>query len=252
MKKILITTLTVAISGCGITVPYFDDLDPKYVCGGKPSPYCQPTSSTEYSKIKNGLDYDGNPNHYLGRSFSVFFEREKCVDSEISNSDIIVSGYQKLTGTLKDESKTEFSNKMSADVVELLKLNGVPVPPGVKAEISTEVSKAINNTDTSSVSLEYRRIDLSTDYIDNNLDSCLKKTARNLDVSTGISVITVTGSWASDNLVKTLASVEASANYSVLSDSAKAKYDNTKERVLKGEFSPVSFIFAVAHRPGKQ
>ena len=252
MKKILITSLTIAMSGCGITVPYFDDLDPKYVCGGKPSPYCQPTSSTEYSKIKNGLDYSGDPNHYLGRSFSVFFEREKCVASEINNSDVNISGYQKLTGTLKDESKKEFSNKLSADVVDLLKLNGVPVPPEVQADISTEVSKAIDNKDTSSVSLEYRRIDLSQDYIDNNLNECLNKTPKNLDVSTGISVITVSGTWASNNIAKTLASVEASASYSVLSDEAKAKYDNTKERVLKGEFEPVSFIFAVAHRPGKK
>ncbi len=91
MKKEAILAGALALSGCSITVPYFEDLDPKYVCGGKPSPYCQPTSSVQYSKIKNGLDYDGDPSHYLGRSFTSFFERNKCVDADITENDVVIS-----------------------------------------------------------------------------------------------------------------------------------------------------------------
>lgn len=251
MKKIIAAIgAATAITGCGITVPYFENLDPEYVCGNYPSPYCQPNSSKQYSKVKSGRDYDGNPKNYLGRSFESFFETTPCVSAEVKDSDVDISGFQSVTGTLKDEEQTKFANKLSADIIALVQMNGVPVPPGVSADISAEVERKIKNTDTSSIQLEYKRIDLKQDFIDAHLQNCLAKTPKSLDVSTGISVITVSGSWTSDKVVDTLASVEAKASYSILSDSAKAEYQQAKTRALNGQFKPVSFIFAVSHRKG--
>lgn len=252
MKNNLLVLGVLALSGCGITVPYYDTLDPEYVCGDYPSPYCQPNSSQQYSKVKSGKDYDGKPKNYLGRSFKSFFETSACVDAVVTDSDVVISGLQNVTGTLKDDEQTKFSNKLSADIVALVEMNGVPVPPGVSADINAEIESKIKNTDTSKIQLEYKRIDLRTEFMDAHLQNCLAKTPKDMDVSTGISVITVSGSWTSDKVVETLAAVEAKASYSILSDSAKAEYQQAKERVMAGEFKPVSFIFAVAHRDGKQ
>lgn len=249
MKKLLIPITLVTLAGCKITVPYFEDLEPKYVCGGF-SKYCQPTSSTDYAKIKSGVDFDGDPNHYLGVSYKNYFQRNRCIDQKITQSDIVISGVQTVTGKLKNESKTQFSNKLSADIVALLKLNSVPVPEGVEADITADIGQSIDNTDTSNIKLEYKRIDLSFDFIADNMANCQSKTPKDHDIATGVSVITVSGNWAAKNLTSTFASIEASASYSILSNDAKAEYNNTKDRMLNGEFQPVSFVFAVANRPG--
>jgi hypothetical protein len=251
MSKSLILSIIACLSGCGITVPYFDNLDPKYVCGDYPSPYCQPNSSTKWTPIKSGVDYDGDPNHYLGRSFFKYFQRDQCISSNITDSDVVISGKQNVNGVLNDNEKTEFSNKLSADIVALIETNGVPVPPGVKADVSTEVAKKIDNTDKSTIELEYKRIDLNMDFMDEHLASCIAKTPKNEKVATGISVITVSGKWSSDRVSETMASIEASASYSVLSDQAKAEYQQAKQRVLNGTFEPVAFVFAVAYRKGQ-
>jgi hypothetical protein len=202
-------------------------------------------------QVSNTLRSKAEKN-YLGRSFKSFYETSTCVDSVVTESDVVVSGLQNVTGTLKDVEQTKFSNKLSADIVALVEMNGVPVPPGVSADINAEIESKIKNTDTSKIQLEYKRIDLSTEFMDAHLQNCLAKTPKDMDVSTGISVITVSGSWTSDKVVETLAAVEAKASYSILSDSAKAEYQQAKERAMAGEFKPVSFIFAVAHRDGKQ
>jgi hypothetical protein len=250
MKKLLIPIFLASLAGCKIMVPYFEDLDPTYVCGDF-SKYCQPTSSTNYVLIKKGVDFDGDPNHYLGVSYKKYFQRDRCIDANITENDIVISGIQTATGTLKNESKTEFSNKLSADIVALLKINSVPVPSGLEADVTAKIGQSIKNTDTSKVKLDYKRIDLSFDFISKHMASCQNKTPKDYDIATGISVITVSGEWAADNLTNSFASIEASVNYSILSNDAKAEYENAKERVLTGQFQPVSFVFAVANRPGK-
>jgi hypothetical protein len=253
MKNVLAALgITVALSSCSISVPYYERLDPEYVCGGYPAPYCQPNSSKKYSRIKSGADYDGKPKNYLGRSFVSFFETSPCVGVEVTDSDVVISGEQSVTGMLRNEERTKFANKLSADIVALIQLNGVPVPPGVTADISAEVERTVKNTDISSIELQYKRIDLSQEFMDSHLESCLVKTPRSRRVSTGISVITVSGSWTSDKVADTLASVEAKASYNIMSDSAKAEYQQAKTRAMKGQFKPVSFVFAVAHRRGQR
>ncbi len=251
MKNPLILILSIFFSGCSIKVPYFEDLDPKYVCGNYPSPYCQPNSSTRWSKIKSGVDYNGNPNHYLGRSYIKYFQTSKCVDREITESDIIISGLQTVKASLKDNEKTKFSNKLSADIIALIKMNGAPVPPGINAGVNAEVAQKIDNTDNSTVELEYKRIDLTKDFIDKYLENCLAKTPKNMSVATGISIITVSGQWSSNKLSESMANIEASASYSILADEAKAEYKQAKDRILNGKFEPVSLVFAVAYRLGK-
>lgn len=251
MMKQVITLSVLALSGCKIAVPYYEDLDPKYVCGDYPSPYCQPNSSTQFSKIKSGKDYDGKPKNYLGRSFENFFETTPCVSSEVNSNDVVVSGLQNVTGTLSTQEQKSFSNKLSADILELVQMNGVPVPEGYSAEVSAEVERSIKNTDSSDIQLEYKRIDLSQEFMDAHLQNCLAQTPKTHNVSTGISVITVSGSWASDKVVDTLAALEAKASYSNLSNDAKAEFQQAKNRAMNGEFKPVSFVFAVAHRKGK-
>jgi hypothetical protein len=250
MKKLLIPIVLVSLAGCKITVPYFEDLDPKYVCGNF-SEDCQPTSSTNYTLIKKGIDFDGDPNHYLGVSYKKYFQRDRCINKKITENDIVISGIQTVTGTLKNESKTKFSNKLSADIVALLKINSVPVPSGLEADVTAEIGQSIKNTDTSKVTLEYKRVDLSFDFIADHMAACQNITPKDYDIATGISVITVSGEWAADNLTNSFASIEASVNYSILSNDAKAEYENAKERVLNGQFQPVSFVFAVANRSGK-
>jgi hypothetical protein len=58
--------------------------------------------------VKSGKDYDGKPKNYLGQSFKSFFLTSACVETEITNSDVIVSGLQNVTGTLKDDEQTKF------------------------------------------------------------------------------------------------------------------------------------------------
>ena len=91
----------------------------------------------------------------------------------VTESDVVVSGLQNVTGTLKDDEQTKFSNKLSADIVALVEMNGVPVPAGVSADISAEIESKIKNTDTSKIQLEYKRIDLSTEFMDAHLQNCL-------------------------------------------------------------------------------
>lgn len=252
MKKLLVVAGASLLASCAsIEIPYFEKLDPKYVCGGSPSPDCQPTSSRKYSKVSD-LDFDGNPSHYLGRSFEYFFERNKCVDVEVSENDVVISGYQEVTGKLKNNTKTDFSNKISTDIVSHLRRNNVPVPNGFEADISNEVARRVDNKDTNSIKLEYKRIDLSTKFIDDHLANCQAKTPKKQKISTGISVITVSGRWTSKRLTETFASIEAKASYRTLSNEAKASYENAKDRILDGSFAPVSYIFAVAHREGKE
>jgi hypothetical protein len=91
-------------------------------------------------------------------------------------------------------------------------MNGVPVSPGVSADINAEIESKIKNTDISKIQLEYKRIDLSTGFMDAHLQNCLAKTPEDMNVFTGISVITVSGSWTSDKVVETLTAVETKAS----------------------------------------
>lgn len=236
-----------------MTVPYFDKLSVDYVCGGQPDE-CQPTSSRQYVSFSDQLDYDGTPGNYLGLKFEPgnFYNAERCVGTPLAAGDVIVSGRNVIKGSLKENTKKDFSNKVSADVIELLSQAGVTAPLGLEAEIENELSYVLNQDDTSDIELEYKRIDLSRQYILDVLpEACLNKTSDDLLVSTGISVMTVSGSWTSDKVAEALARVEANASYRTLSDDAKANWERTKDRYLAGEFDPVSFVFIVAYRPGK-
>ena len=105
MKSIIaIIILCLSIAGCTINVPYFENLKPEYVCGGY-NEYCQPTSSTLWAKIENGVDYNGNPNHFLGRSYTNFFQTEKCVTETIKDNNLDVNGVNIIKGTLKKEEE---------------------------------------------------------------------------------------------------------------------------------------------------
>lgn len=170
------------------------------MCGGHLDLYYQP-SSTKCFRIKD-LDYDGEVNHYLGRRFDKFYQRSKCVDAEVNYGDIVVSGYQKLEGSLKGGSEKEFYNKLTANLSDVLRGNGVSIPESLKADIESEISLTLYQMDEKNIALEYKRIDLSTSYIDDHLDGCLDETPKSLRVSIGISLITVGGTWSSEKIKK--------------------------------------------------
>lgn len=251
MKKIIaLMVIATFLSGCAITIPYFDDMEPEYLCGNF-SEKCQPTSSQKWSLIKGGVDYNGNVNHFLGRSYDSFFETEKCIQESITESDLDVSGVNIIYGTLKSSEKTNFSNQISANIIELVTELGGVLPPDLKVDLTSEIKRTVDENNTSAIQLEYKRVDMDKDFMDANLGQCLNSIPPSLSVATGMSVITVSGAFTSEQITDSMAKVEAKASFMSLTDDMKAKYTQAKTRILNGEFEPLSFIFAIAYRNGK-
>jgi hypothetical protein len=248
MDKIIITSIAILfLSGCKITVPYFDDLKPKEVCGGF-NKHCQPTGSELWIKVDPAKDYNGKVSSILGRKYTNIFQTSQCVDQNPIDADVEVQGIHNITGTLKDETKNEFAAKLNADIVKLFEdeigTSIVDLDVDLQAEVSAITKKGL----TQKIDLQYKRLHLTDDYIDNHLDACLAKLTDKEFVATGVGVITVKGNWSQENLTNVLAKIEANAGYSALTANAKNEYTKGKQRILDGTFEPMSYFFVATHR----
>lgn len=244
----LLATSSIGLTGCKhIEIPYFERLKPAEVCGGVPSE-CQPTSSQQWLKVAN-LDYE-DPAAILGRSFSTIYETAPCMAAPIGSEDYLIRGESSVNGTLRRDGTSGFSAKASADLDEALGSLIEGLPQDAEAAAEAELRNVVTRASQSSIELTYFRIDLTTRYLDANLQPCLAS----LDgtdhdkVVTGVSVIETSGSWSSSRISEFVASFESSAVFQALDAEAKANWESNKDLALSGTFQPVRYIFAAAYR----
>ena len=247
MRKFAIAILLAAsISGCSkINIPHFQSLKPADVCGGVPNK-CQPTSSEKWTKVAN-LDYDGYGS-ILGRKFgSTIFTHMPCMTVGTA-SDVIVRGENNITGVLKKDGRSQFILKTEAELDQGLRDAITSLPASAAAAAKGELDKTIQTASMSKVDLRYFRVDLTTSFLDNNLENCMAGLDRGEKVITGVSVIETSGEWSRNRVAEFIAAFEASAAYLALDGSAKADWDQKSDLALSGTFEPVSYVFAAAYR----
>lgn len=239
----VLMTSTAAMAS--IKVPFFNNLKEQDVCGAIPKD-CQPNSSHKWSKV-SGLDYRGIT--MLGRKYGKsVFETEKCFTPAVTENNVQRFGTASIKGSLKSSGKSGFGAKANATLDESLRDLIGPLPEGLKAKAKLELSQTVNKSLTSEIELSYERVDLSYDFIDEHLASCMATMGKGEKVITGLSIISTSGNWTRGRISEFVAGVEASAEFQSLNAEAKARWNNKKNLVLAGEFKPVTFVFAVAYR----
>jgi len=225
-----------------IAIPYFGYLTNQELCGGK-SLYCQPPTSRYWAKVEN-VDFEDESIYFLGQQFSEFHDRLPC-DSMPMEKDIQVINKTSINGKLSQDRKTDFDLKIAANLSDLLKKQGNNID-SLKVGFQTELKHAVEKATESTVELEYRVIQLRVPFIQ-KLAAIAKKLPDGQNISTGISVVTVKGTWTSSLLKSTLLSIEATAEYKSLSADAKVEYENVKKRILDGTYEPLSIVLDVAY-----
>lgn len=241
-------SLSIALTGCSINIPYFDPLSPDEVCGGYSS-YCQSTSSRKWSKLKPGVDYDGKVGNVLGRKFISIYEDSPCVAIRPTNEDVNITGVHNLSGTLSESSLNEFKSNLNINITDFLDEFIKGIPEALKAEVRLQASILVNDKLNHQIDLEYKRIELKKEFMDGvNFQSCKSALQEKEHVITGISVITVSGEWSKKTVKNILANVESTVGYTSLSAEIKNKYENDKSQVLNGRFEPITYYFTATYR----
>ncbi len=252
MKKI--TRAVVAVIGCistpafaqhMIRIPYFRALRTADVCGNSSS-YCQPTSSLRFDRVR-GADYSGDPAEWLGRTYATVFQRSACF-AALAPGDWRVSNRNSLTG-IRDEARTaNLRSKINADLSRYLGPVFSVLPDKLRASFAADATDRLVQSGGGNVDLVYERIDLTVAAIDRLKSACYSQTRNRLKIITGISVVTVSGTWTRHNLVDSFGKLEGSADFLGLSTETKAEYTNKKALTLQGNFEPLSFVIATAWR----
>lgn len=257
--------ICVTLTGCAgfpgfatkVSIPYFASLTPDELCGGF-NKNCQPSNSYSYVKLKEPVDYRDPPGFILGRKFKSIYQTSPCAPVPTfkgryaDDDEVDYFGQAGIQGKLKRNSKLVVNAKISADVDSFVEQTFPEFPAEFKAGVKSELKKEISTSLSSSADITYHRMTLSQAYTDTKLRACLEQTPKNENVITGVSVITVSGNWASERIKDSLADVEASAAYNNLSAELKATYTSKKTVALDGHFEPLPFVFIVGVRPGEK
>ena len=238
----------VLVSGCVpyVKVPYFGELRTRDVCG-EFSSHCQPTSSALW-ELTPAIDYSGDPTHFLGRRMVTIFERERCGSEPSGPDDTRTYGNSGFTGTVTNSESALLQAELGGNLKEFINRTFTSLPADLKAHLETEAMESVEDSIQSEIDLSYKRIVLSQPFMDTRLGSCLDSAPAGAEIITGISVITIEGDWTSKRIEAASADLEATVAYNALSAGAKADYERARDVAIRGEYDPLSYVFAVAYR----
>lgn len=254
MKKLLnfilvaLMTVNFVNAQSKIKVPYFDKMTAMEICG-ETTNFCQPTSSEKWAPVK-GKIFKGKIEYELFRSFkNTIFETAPCPNAKLTDKDFVSKSIHKLQGSVASIEKQKFDEKIKANLTDLINKYFTSLSKSIKADIEAELVKNIKKETSQKIKLEYRTYDLTDAFIDDQLENCLSSIPKGQKVVTGISVLTIDGSWTTNTLKQTFANFEANVTaYDALTLESKNQYEKDKQTILTGDFEPLSVIFAVAYR----
>lgn len=238
-----------------IRVPYFEPLTNKELCGGF-SLRCQPVNSPNFHYLRNPIDWDGNPQSLIGRSFLSQFLIKNCGPTPSFKApgaadDVIYYGGAAIAGRISESSRQEFNAEVSADLDKFIEQTFSTFPEGFKLALKEQVKSSLESSSVQTASIAYRRLTATDDYRDRQLAACRNGLPSNHQVIVGVSYITVTGDWTRQRVQDSLAAVEATAAYQTLSAELKAAYTLKKSTALAGTFEPLHVPFAFTTLPGR-
>lgn len=252
MNRYIKTACFIALVGCPsvlpaqISTPYFGKLASKDVCGNFNS-YCQPTSSLEYDRIK-GADFNGL-DEWLGTSYNKSpFNRASCSSPFSAEADVRVSGETNFSVTFSDNYKGQLRALAEVDLASYLGALLAALPLGLQAKLKADATDKLVTSKTGSADFVYRRYDLTMLARTKLLPTCYTKTNGKRKVVTGVSVITMSGSWARSRLIESFGVFESSADFIGLSSDNKADYIDKRNKAMKGDFEPLAFVIATSWR----
>ena len=228
-----------------VDLPYFQSMDEQDVCG---STQCQPHSSRRYTFFKNPVDYTGDPATFLGRKYRTVFESSPCMPRPTSTQ-IVKSGQARFTGVAANNQANRLRGEVKADLAKAVNKVVQVLPASVRADANAEIEKAVTTDSVRKLALEYERIDLNQQFMDDNLDACQKRMSNTEMVTTGIATVRVSGEWTKSRLYDLLQNLESRASFvDVVSGDLRRSYEAGKSELLAGSFEPTAFVIANAWR----
>ncbi len=231
-----------------VKVPYFERIPVSQVCGGVTS-HCQPNNSKLWQQVPS-IDYSRTPSHWLGRSFTSVFERLPCGIAP-TEADVDRYGKSDIRGTAEVIDKPQLVVKLGGNVREFIENSfGTALPEALKVRLAAGLTGRIDSAVNQTIELDYERVVLSQNFVDESLSVCRASVPATTNVITGISTLRVTGNWRSRRLSEAAADFELTAEYNDLSASAKAEYIRRRDIALSGTFDPVNVVFAVTYVRG--
>lgn len=246
MKKLL---LFAAVFPCSmpanatVKVPYFEELSENEVCG---SNRCQPSFGPRYTFFRNPIDYNGEPESFLGRKYKSIFNTSPCAPTP-QKGDVEWFGKTSISGKATSNTISTLSGKVKSDVGAVIGRIVASLAPSLKANASALVDNTITNASVQNLNLEYQKVTLKQRFWDQHSAACKAAMKNNDMVIGGIAVVRVSGDWTKSRISDILNKLEADASFSSLvSGDAKASYDAEKTKVLAGSFEPTSFVIAAS------
>lgn len=264
MKNINLTIAVILWTSCSIfaqskiQVPYFKTLSGNEICG---SQNCIANNANTWATIYGGYLYDGDASKIFGRKYKTYgtigrifgkrggiFENSSCASRLPNENEYKELRKGNLQGILDITKKTDFESKVNADLTKIIN-QYVNVNPTVKADLLAELKKTVDLKSNATVDLEYRIIQLEQEFLDNEIENCIKSLSKGEKVIVGLSVLTVAGTWNSNTLKEVFANFEANAGaFKALDAEAKSIYEQSKQKVLTAKYEPFSMIFNVTYR----
>jgi len=231
-----------------IDVPYFKKMSKSDVCGGFNS-YCQPASSIRYDRVR-GADFVDLA-EWLGTSYpdkdNSVFQRSSCT-APFEATDVIISGENNFSVSVNNAYTGQLHSKLDVDVAKYLAVVLEVLPGGLAAKLKADATDKLALGNNGKADLTYRRYDLKMTALGRLLPACYAKTKGLRRVITGVSVISMSGSWSRSRLIDSFGAFEATADFIGLEPDIKAKYTDRRAKALEGQFKPMSFIIATAWR----
>lgn len=240
-----------------VKIPYFRKLSDSEICGGSPKG-CKPDQSDDAVSI-TPLTYSGNVNDFLGRRYKKNLRQSQPCwrdPSAINSTDLPAGAFQafgqnSFKGELTNADKPAFKASLALPVSKIVNRLTSGLPAHLKADASAAYNQSVDDSLTSSITLDYERVELTRRFKDNELQKCLAATSRREWVITGISTIKVSGSWTKKQIEATIAHIESTLAFQELSQDARKDWNNHKDETLKGTFEPVQFVIAVGAMRGQ-
>jgi hypothetical protein len=246
MKSILLTLMIAISLGANSQrrdIPFFGKVALSDLCG---SDDCRPSHGTKaYINKKDKLFFDGNYNTILGKTFrkNDIFNMTASSMRDITDND--VNRFLEVTGsgTLDVNQKKSFDASLSADLKQLLK-DKISLPEDLKVDLLAELENSVKKETQTKIDYGFEIIELKkSGDIDRELTRVISTLVKGDKIVTGISVVTVSGSWTSNTIRHALDSFEAKVGLKdKLSAEAKLEYERTKTQILQGNFKKFSFI----------
>jgi len=244
MYKLLFISLTLltffASNAQSKKVPFFGKMTYSEICGSGSD--CLPTNGTK-ANIAGKIYYNGDPNSFLGMKFkkspfpplAIGFKNITAVDLDTF---VVHNGSAKIDV----QQKKDFDAKISGDLKQIIN-SSTEIGDDLKAKILVEIDNEVKKETSKTIDFHFEIIQLkNTGSVGTEITNKLATLNKGEKLIVGISVMTISGSWTSKTLKTILDNFELTAGYKELSADAKLKFQQAKDRALKGTVKPFSFI----------